>query len=213
MTSTTEDQQQLLEWERKLLDRLARGDRQAFVDLYRHFAPRLYSQVLMPVLGNRSAAEDALSETFRTALQKVGDYQHDQVSVFFWLRRIARNKALDMHRATKVTGRALARFEQMVTPVLNDNPSPETLVSLKWDRPALEGKVLEVLGRLTPRYRRAIELRFFEERSREECAEQLEVKLGTFDVVLLRALRAFRKQWEASGAGSTRQDALEAIRD
>jgi RNA polymerase sigma-70 factor (ECF subfamily) len=48
---------------------------------------------------------------------------------------------------------------------------------------------------LNARYRRAIELRFVEEFSREECAAALDVKIGTFDVLLLRALRAFRKEW------------------
>ena len=54
----------------------------------------------------------------------------------------------------------------------------------------------QVLQALNPRYRRAIELRFLEEHPRERCAQLMEVKLGTFDVVLLRALRAFRKNWE-----------------
>jgi RNA polymerase sigma-70 factor (ECF subfamily) len=54
-----------------------------------------------------------------------------------------------------------------------------------------------VLERLNDRYRRAIELRFLEELSRESCAAALDVKLGTFDVLLLRALRAFRKDWDA----------------
>ena len=54
-----------------------------------------------------------------------------------------------------------------------------------------------VLAAISPRYRRAIELRFLEDRPREQCAALLEVKLGTFDVLLLRALRAFRQAWEA----------------
>ena len=52
-------------------------------------------------------------------------------------------------------------------------------------------------GATGPR-RRALELRFFEERARPECAEALGVKIGTFDVVLLRALRAFRREWTAA---------------
>jgi RNA polymerase sigma-70 factor (ECF subfamily) len=55
--------------------------------------------------------------------------------------------------------------------------------------------VTSVLERLNARYRRAIELRFVEELPREECALALEVKIGTFDVLLLRALKAFRKEW------------------
>ena len=54
-----------------------------------------------------------------------------------------------------------------------------------------------MLEAINPRYRRAIELRFLEDKSREECAGAMEVKLGTFDVLLLRALRAFRKEWDA----------------
>ncbi|GAB5540802.1 MAG: hypothetical protein SangKO_005620 [Sandaracinaceae bacterium] len=61
----------------------------------------------------------------------------------------------------------------------------------------LRETVSAVLERINPRYARAISLRFFEDRSREECAAGLDVKIGTFDVVLLRALRAFRKEWEA----------------
>ena len=60
----------------------------------------------------------------------------------------------------------------------------------------LRGRVSRCLEALNPRYRQAIELRFFEERERQECADVLEVKLGTFDVLILRALRAFRKEWE-----------------
>jgi DNA-directed RNA polymerase specialized sigma24 family protein len=52
-----------------------------------------------------------------------------------------------------------------------------------------------VLAGMNPRYARAIRLRFFDELSREVCAEALEVTVATFDVVLLRALRAFKKTW------------------
>ncbi|MCB9624549.1 MAG: hypothetical protein H6723_14645 [Sandaracinus sp.] len=64
------------------------------------------------------------------------------------------------------------------------------------------------LDALNPRYRQAIELRFFDERERQDCADLLEVKLGTFDVLILRALRAFRKEWER-GTERTSQPMLE----
>jgi RNA polymerase sigma factor (sigma-70 family) len=121
--------------------------------------------------------------------------------VFFWLRRIARNKAIDMHRAAQVSGRALARFEQLLEPLAGSSPSPETLLAEKWDGPLLQRSVADALTELNPRYRRAIELRFLEERSREACAQALEVTLGTFDVLLLRSLRAFRKIWQARHPG------------
>jgi RNA polymerase sigma-70 factor (ECF subfamily) len=53
-----------------------------------------------------------------------------------------------------------------------------------------------VLDKLNPRYRQAVTLRILEERSREQCAATLSVTVATFDVLLLRALRSFRKTWQ-----------------
>ena len=54
------------------------------------------------------------------------------------------------------------------------------------------------MDEINPRYKRALTLRFLEDRPRVECAELLEVKVATFDVLLLRALRAFRERWQAA---------------
>jgi RNA polymerase sigma-70 factor (ECF subfamily) len=182
-------------WERVRVERARTGDRTAFTDLYRAYAGAIFARVLLPKLGDRAAAEDALSETFRTAFERLSTYEDRGVSVYHWIARIAKNKALDMHRARGATGRAITSFEELVAPLAEAPPGADELYELRVDQLKIEGAVKEVLGRLNPRYRRAIELRFGEERSREECAAALDVKLGTFDVLVLRALRAFRKEW------------------
>jgi RNA polymerase sigma-70 factor (ECF subfamily) len=50
---------------------------------------------------------------------------------------------------------------------------------------------------LSERYRNAIQLRLIDELPREECARRMNVTTGTFDVVLFRAVRAFRKHFGA----------------
>jgi RNA polymerase sigma-70 factor (ECF subfamily) len=70
--------------------------------------------------------------------------------------------------------------------------------------------VQSTLGQINARYREAISLRFLEDQSREACAARLGVKVGTFDVLLLRALRAFRKRWEELPVDSSRTAELEA---
>ena len=50
------------------------------------------------------------------------------------------------------------------------------------------------------RYRIAIELRLIQELPREDCAKRLGVTIGTFDVLLFRAVRAFRKQFRRARA-------------
>lgn len=191
-------------WERSCLERARRGETAAFGDIYDAYAKRLYERVLMPVLGNPAAAEDALAETFRIAFQRLADFQPGEVSIYYWLARIAKNKALDLHRARKVTGRALANFENLLEPLLAPHASPEELLDREVSKHALGQAIQATLEQLNERYRRAIELRFLLDQSRESCAERLGVKLGTFDVLLLRALRSFRKHWEERAPTSSR---------
>ena len=197
------DPEARLRWERDCVARARRGDQRAFGELYSAYAGALFQRVLMPRLGNRAAAEDALSETFRTLLERLDRYDDQGISIWHWLSRVAVNKATDMHRVKGRTSRALANFEGLLAPLRGegDNPAVATEDARHFDR--LRGRVADVLGRINPRYRRAIELRFLEDQSRQTCAEALEVKLGTFDVLLLRALRAFRKEWDALGGGGT----------
>jgi len=185
-----------LAWEKRCLGRIKKGDMRAFGELYNAFANRLFTRVLLPTLGDRAAAEDALAETFKTALEKIGTFEEKGVSVFHWLARIGKNKALDMHRARERTGRALCNFEGMLAPLLGDSPLPGNGLQAEEEGRRLREAVARVLDKLNPRYRKVIELRFLQDRSRQECAEMLELKLGTLDVLVLRALRAFRKEWE-----------------
>ncbi len=182
--------------ERALVAKARRGDRVAVTALYRAFARRLYAVVLMPRLGNAQAAEDALSETFRTALERLDTFDDQGVSIYFWLSRIAVNKATDMHRVKARTRRAITSFEALLAPLRPSPPRPERVLDEAQRESHLRDSVATVLDRINPRYRAAIVLRFLEDKSRQECAQALEVKLGTFDVLLLRALRAFRKEWD-----------------
>jgi RNA polymerase sigma-70 factor (ECF subfamily) len=190
------DDRKSLQWEQALVARAKRGDRSAFGELYDAYAGDLYRKILMPRLGNAQAAEDALAETFRSAIERIDAFEHREISIFHWLSRIAHNKAMDMHRARAVTGRRIADLRVLLEPLSAPQDGADRQFELAAQSSEVHGLVSRVLGELNPRYRRAIELRFFEERSREECAADLDVKLGTFDVVLLRALRAFRTRWE-----------------
>jgi RNA polymerase sigma-70 factor (ECF subfamily) len=56
-----------------------------------------------------------------------------------------------------------------------------------------------LLDRINPRYARAIRLRILEEKSREEAARVLDVSVGTFDVVLHRAMSALKTVMQRGG--------------
>jgi RNA polymerase sigma factor (sigma-70 family) len=193
-----------LQQERRLLGELRRGDRSAFPHLYRAFAQPLYARVLLPKLGDRQAAEDVLADTFRVMVEKLDQYDDRGGSIWSWLATIAANKARDVERERARRGQALRGFALLAAPLLEAQPpGPGDDAA---DGARLQGAVAQVLEQLNPRYRRALTLRFLEDRPRVECAALLEVKVATFDVVLLRALRAFRERWQAATAAANASD-------
>ncbi len=196
-----------LEEERRCLGALGRGDRAAFNRLYQVMAPPLYARILLPRLGDPAAAEEALADTFARAVERLSSYQDRGGSIWSWLVAIAANQAQDQHRRRARDGRGLAGFEALLAPLAGDAaaPSDEML-----DGEKLRGAVAGALARINPRYRRALELRFFDDRERADCAATLGVKLGTFDVLLLRALRAFRTAWLDSSSTSGERQAAPA---
>jgi RNA polymerase sigma-70 factor (ECF subfamily) len=194
--------------ERRLLGELRRGERTAFAPLYRAFAQPLYARVLLPKLGDRQAAEDVLAETFRIMVEKLDSYDDRGGSIWSWLATIAANKARDVERERARRGQALRGFALLAAPLLEAQPAgPDDAAG---DAVRLQAAVARVMEELHPRYARALTLRFLEDRTRDECATLLEVKVATFDVVLLRALRAFRERWQARVARASDRAAVSA---
>jgi RNA polymerase sigma factor (sigma-70 family) len=185
--------------EGRWLEAFRRGDGQAFARLFEAYAEPLYRRVLLPRLGDPAAAEDALAETFRKLLERPDAYQDRGGGLWPYLCTVASNLANDAHRRRARSGRALASLQALLAPLAPSAAAAGPEIDV--DGPRLRAAIDRVLGALNPRYARAITLRLLEERPREACAALLQVKLGTFDVLLLRALRAFRARWhELEGA-------------
>ena len=185
-----------LELEQELVARAQRGDMSAWEQLYRMHREALFHRVIRPRVAVLADAEDVLVDTFVTGLERLSQFRWTGRSIFAWLARIAVNKAWDVGRKT---ARDQRRTQKVVALRPTEAPPPpaDEQLDAAADRERAQQQVAEVLEGLNPRYARALRLRLLEERSRVECAELLQVKLGTFDVVLLRATRAFEKRWRS----------------
>ena len=183
--------------ERSVVAKAAAGDRRAFEQIYRAYAPTLFSYVLVPMLGDRDDAQDCLRETFLSAYRHLSTYTWQEGGLYPWLKTMAKNKARDLLRASGRRQRLRGAFEEHVegagAPEAK-NPAEEEL-----QRDALRARIEVVLGELNPRYAAVLRLRLLEDRSREECAATLDVKIGTLDVLLFRACKAFRAACEKRG--------------
>ena len=81
----------------QLLVRTAGGDRAAFADLYRRTSAKLYG-VILRILPNSMAADEAHQETYLTIWNKASGFEPKRASAITWMAVIARNKAIDLRR-------------------------------------------------------------------------------------------------------------------
>lgn len=119
--------------ERRLLDRLATGEPEAFAQLYELYGPRLYGTAL-GLLRNPDAAEDAVQDLFvalvrsRSALRSVESLPAYLFSSLF--RRVHRNPS-----GLRIT--PASEFEDATDP----RPGPPLLASRKEDRQRLAAAI------------------------------------------------------------------------
>ncbi|MGC4088820.1 MAG: RNA polymerase sigma factor [Polyangiaceae bacterium] len=187
-----------LERERLLAARAQNGDRDALAELLRLHGPRLFRSVLLPRLGSRAAAEDALSVTYMKVVERIGQFSWQEVGFYPWLRSVGLHVAIDQLR--KRRRESLFQPEDLERELSEPADSGvDNAFSEQHDLEVARARVHAVLSKLNPRYEKAIRLRILEEQSREAAAAALEVSVATFDVVLHRAMTALKKALAESG--------------
>jgi RNA polymerase sigma-70 factor (ECF subfamily) len=191
------------EQEQRLVEEAQAGNLDAMRPLLERYAQPLYGTVILPRLGDAASAEEVLRDTLATAVEKIAKFTWQGKSIYPWLRQIAINKVYDVHRQAK-RSRRLADAMVHEVPVETDPEShADSQLIADQERRAHRARIDEAMRQIAERYRSAIELRLIQELPREDCAKRLGITIGTFDVLLFRAVRAFRKHF---GEGATDGD-------
>lgn len=176
--------------ERALVER-ARTDPAAFAELYRCYLPRVYAFAYRRT-GVVEVAEDVTSAAFERALRGLGSFRWQSGGFGPWLFRIVANELVDHHRRA---GRARSARSLAAAPALHGAPpaDPADVVDVR-DSVA---EMLAAMDRLSPRYQRALALRYLSGLSTDEAAAALGTSKATMAVVVHRATRALRRVLEA----------------
>ncbi len=194
--------------EQELVSRAQAGDREAFREIYEHFAPPVYRSVLLPLVRDTARAEDLLADTFVRALENLHRFRWQPRGILPWLARIGKNLALDQLRRRGRATPLPEDFERFIPDPTDWNA--ETLLARDEIGAVLAARTEACLGELRPRYRRVITLRIVQRRPRAEAAEEMGVSVGTLDVLLCRACKAFRKIY-AGRYGADGQDPFTSV--
>jgi RNA polymerase sigma-70 factor, ECF subfamily len=177
--------------ERALVARAQAGDVAAFRALYQRFAPAVHRYAIVPLVHDRTLAEDLLADTFVRALENIGRFEWQGKGVLPWLIRIAKNLCLDhLRKSGRIAGFPLELDEVVPDP---GEWNGETLAAHREITDLMRERIEECLDDINPRYRRVLELRLVQGMARDRAAAAMDVSIGTLDVLLFRACKAFRK--------------------
>ncbi len=163
------------------------GNQKAYAELMHRYRDSIYF-MLLKMVNNRDDAEDLTIEAFGKAFKNIKQYTPDY-AFSTWLFKIATNNCIDfIRRKRKNTFSIDKNFENA--------DGNDTFIDIKAEAPDPEENLIkkqkaqlmhDVVDKLKPRYRKLIELRYFNELSYEEIATELNLPLGTVKAQLFRA--------------------------
>ena len=169
--------------EERALIEAAQQDASRFGELYELHFERVYAYIARRVR-ERSAAEELTSHVFHQALANLGKFKWRGAPFAAWLFRIARNSIADRaQRQLRESGGESS--------VQSLDRGSETGVDDDLEQAETVARVYQLVDQLPWDQRYVIRLRFAEEKSIREIAQQLSRSEGAIKQLQFRALQNF----------------------
>jgi RNA polymerase sigma-70 factor (ECF subfamily) len=173
-------------WEARLAAIAARQDRQAFAELFAHFAPRVKSY-LQRTGASETQAEEVAQETMLSVWRKAALFDAASAGAATWIFTIARNSRIDAIRRER-RGGAIRVWE--VDAEFEIDPAPAADARLVTGQS--EARVREALAQLSGEQLRVVKMSFFEDIAHADIARALAIPLGTVKSRLRLAMKRLR---------------------
>ena len=167
---------------REYIQKAKEGNQKAFHFLMDSFWGEVYG-FLLKRTENENDAEDIAVQTFSKAFNKLDSF-NEEYKFSTWLIAIAKNIHFDLIRKRKslLNSNTIDADDEALT-IIDGSPSAE-------DKIIIEQNLVELLKqikKLKPNYQEIIHLRYFQEKSIKQIANQLDETENNVKVKLLRA--------------------------
>jgi RNA polymerase sigma factor (sigma-70 family) len=171
-----------------LIDRAVQDkDQQAYATLMKRYKKAVYFMILK-MIRDADDAEDLTMEAFAKAFKNLERFKKDY-TFSTWLFRIATNNTIDFIRKKKLKTMSLNNTlsddsgNSVTIDIEDDDNNPQD-VYIRTQRIEM---VRIFVDKLPAKYRKLVQLRYFDELSYEEIAQELQKPLGTVKAQLHRS--------------------------
>lgn len=164
----------------------AKHDRTAFGDIYDLYLDRIYRFAIAHSMSQQDG-EDLTALTFERALSAIGRYEQRGVPFSQWLYHITANLAIDRSRRMQAV---MIRDDDVISSIRSTDKytNPQHMVE-RWER---ANHLLNYVIQLPDEQQRAIQLRFFAEKSFAEIGEAMARSEPAAKQLVYRAIRQLR---------------------
>ena len=191
----------------ELLKNVADGDKSAMnrlMNRHRDAVRRMIQMRLDHAVARRVDASDVVQDVLMEASQRLNDYmQNPSMPFHLWLRQLAKDRIIDMHRRHRAAKRRSVDREQNLSGLGSDDQSAADLAALLKDaeltpaaaalRKEMEERFLVALDQLEENDREIVIMRHFEHLGNSEVAEALKLSAPAAGMRYLRAIRRLRE--------------------
>ncbi len=172
-----------------LVRSIAAGDKHAMQILFARHNVRVF-RFLLRLVGDKSAAEDLVSEVFLDVWRQAGRFE-GRSEVTTWLLAVARNKALSALRR-----RSTEELDEEAAAAIEDpQDNPEVTMGNRQKAEIL----LNCLRHLSPAHREVIDLVYYHEKSIDEVAEITGIPQNTVKTRMFYARKRIAELMAAQG--------------
>lgn len=182
----------------ELVCKAVEGDQLAFGRLMENHRDAI-NFMMLRIVHNRDDAEDLTIEAFGKAFNNIHKYTPDY-AFSTWLYTIAKHNAIDFMRKKRLE--TLSIDEEPHEDSGNSYAESIKATTLDPEEAYIKDQraklMRDVTEKISPKYRRLIELRFFKEYSYDEIAKELDLPLGTVKAQLFRAKELLHNILKAS---------------
>ena len=175
-------------------ERLARvahnNDRQAFRELYEHFAPRIKAYAINQ--GFSQHAEVLVQEVMTNVWRNADKYSPELASVATWIFTIARNQRIDILRKLNRTRAEVVIETEELWQIPTEDSTIFSIQNL-----STEKFVQHSIAQLPEEQMIALRKVYYEGKTHEEVAQELQIPLGTVKGRIRLSLQKLRVMFEA----------------